>query len=413
MRNIIVRLIAFLGVLCAVSTAAATEKAAIRLGMSAAFTGTSRALGLGLYKGAMSYFAQVNKKGGIKGHQIVLVTYDDGYNPEPMVKNTIRFIEEDRILALFGYVGTPTTTRMLPLLQRYSGEHVLLLFPFSGSQLLREKPYCEDVFNLRGSYVQETKGLVDKFVAIGRRKIGIFYQIDAYGRSGWDGVRKALAQYNLQINGEATYRRGVTFADSMTRQVSILQGFKPDAIISIGSYAACGAFIRDARNDGWDVPIANLSFANSDKLVEQLNGLAGQKQTQLLENLISTQVVPNYKDDSLPVVREYRQAMAQAGNTYPLYGDGIEENQQYGYISFEGYLNARLLCTALAKMADPTDRVALKQVLESMGSVDLGIGASVRFGPGQHQGLNEIYFTTVRDGRVVDMRDEDWERMAK
>src|SRR5262249_13292440 len=100
---------------------------------------------------------------------------------------------------------------------------------------------------------QETAGLVDHFVAIGRKRIAVFYQIDAYGRNGWEGVRSALAKHGLKISGEATYRRGTAYSASLKPQVDILRRSGAEAVVCIGSYAACAAFVRDARDAGWDV----------------------------------------------------------------------------------------------------------------------------------------------------------------
>ena len=158
------------------------------IGMSAAFAGPSRGLGIELYRGAMAYIEEVNAAGGVNGRQIVLRPYNDGYQPIPAVDNTIDLVEQEDVFLLFGYVGTPTVTRILPLLKRYDPQSIHLLFPFTGAQPQREAPYDEFVFNLRASYRQETAGLTDHFVSIGRERIAVFYQADAYGRSGWDGV---------------------------------------------------------------------------------------------------------------------------------------------------------------------------------------------------------------------------------
>src|SRR5439155_18295569 len=131
--------------------------------------------------------------------------------------------------------------------------------------------YDEYVFNLRASYRDETAGLVDHFVTVGRTKIAVFYQIDAYGRNGWDGVREALDRHDhLRIAGEATYRRGAAFTESMRKQVEILRESDPDAVVCVGAYAACAAFVRDARDAGWDVPVANVSFVGSENLLSLL-----------------------------------------------------------------------------------------------------------------------------------------------
>ena len=62
------------------------------------------------------------------------VLRDDVYDPAAAIANTLGFLEEDDVLALFNYVGTPTTTRILPLLQLDAARAMLLLFPFAGAQ---------------------------------------------------------------------------------------------------------------------------------------------------------------------------------------------------------------------------------------------------------------------------------------
>ena len=277
----------------------------IVLGMSAAFSGPSRGLGSELYRGAQACFNHVNDNGGIGGRRITLKLYDDGYQPDPCVRNTMKLMLEDRVFLLFGYVGTPTVTRVLPLLKKFQDERVYLFFPFTGAQPQREPPYGDFAFNLRASYRQETAGLVDNFVRAGRKRIAVFYQADAYGRSGWAGVRAALRKHDGKIVGEATYRRGQRFTGSMRRQVEILTGASPDAVICIGSYAACAGFARDAVDLGLRVPIANLSFVGSENLLKLLTEGRGDPEpyTRLLVN---SQVVPSYEDTSIPAVREYR-----------------------------------------------------------------------------------------------------------
>ena len=242
----------------------------IVLGVSAAFSGPSRGLGTELYRGASAYFSRVNENGGINGRRIVLKMYDDGYQPDPCVENTMKLMLEDEVFLLFGYVGTPTVTRVLPLLKKFQDENIFMFFPFTGAQPQRQPPYGDFAFNLRASYAQETAGLVNNFVGIGKERIAVFYQADAYGRSGWAGVRAALAPHGLRIAGEATYSRGAPYTGTMRRQVEILKASTPDAVICIGAYAACAAFARDAVDLGLEVPIANLSFVGSENMLKLL-----------------------------------------------------------------------------------------------------------------------------------------------
>jgi ABC-type branched-subunit amino acid transport system substrate-binding protein len=128
----------------------------IVIGMSAAFSGPSKGLGIELYRGSTAYLEHVNRTGGVNGQRIAIRAYDDGYNPTPAIQNTIKLIERDNVFLLFNYVGTPTVTRILPLLKSRKNRFVYLFTPFTGAQPLRQPPYGEYVFNLRASYTNET-----------------------------------------------------------------------------------------------------------------------------------------------------------------------------------------------------------------------------------------------------------------
>jgi ABC-type branched-subunit amino acid transport system substrate-binding protein len=384
----------------------------IVVGMSAAFSGPSKGLGIELYRGSMAYLEHINAQGGVHGRRIVLKAYDDGYNPTPAIENTIRLIEKDDAFLLFNYVGTPTVTRCLPLLRQHRDPPVCLFFPFTGAQPQRRPPYSEFVFNLRASYYQETSGLVDHFVEIGRKRVAVFYQIDAYGRNGWAGVRTALARHGLKMVGEATYRRGTPFQDSMRRQVDLLRKADPDVVISIGAYAACAAFIRDARDAGWHVPIANVSFVGSESLLGLLEQAARAAGTDYTRNLVNSQVVPSYHDRTLPAVREYLELTKRYA---PLPPRGLLKEpyqpQPPSFVGLEGFLNAKLLVAILNKMGPPFDRRRLKQAAESIDGLDLGIGVPVTFRADRHQAIDRVYYTVVRDGRFEPL--DDWQRWRK
>lgn len=384
----------------------------IVLGMSAAFKGPTGGLGTELYRGAVAYIEHVNRQGGVNGKKIIIKAYDDGYNPIPAIKNTIRLIEEDQVFALFNYVGTPTVARVLPILKSNSNKHIYLFFPFTGAMPHRKPPYDEYVFNLRASYEQETGGLVENFLKIGRKRIGIFYQADAYGRSGWDGVRKTLTKYGGRIVAEATYQRGAKYTDSFKNQVQILRDAGTDAVISVGAYAACAGFIRDARDMGWDVPIANVSFVGSEFMINLLleeERKTGRKYTY---NLINSQVVPSYEDLSLPAVREYRKLMDLYN---PMPPQNLIESDyrplKYSFVSFEGFLNAKVIVEVLKKMGNEPRRENIKKVVESIKNLDIGIDEKISFSQQKHQALDKVYYTTFKNGKFVPIKDwSEWKK---
>ena len=410
MKYLLIPFFIGLFLLCSSFTAPYAED--IEVGMSAAFKGPTGGLGSELYRGSMAYMDYVNGKGGIYGRKIVIIPYDDGYNPGPAIENTIRLIEKDNVFLLFDYLGTPTVTRILPLLKSYSHKNIYLFFPFTGAQPQRQFPYDAYVFNLRASYHQETEGLVNNFVRIGRKKIAVFYQADAYGRSGWSGVKSTLNKYGLKIVGEATYRRGTKYAESMKQQVEILKATKADAVISIGAYAACAAFIRDARDAGWNVPIANVSFVGSEFLIDLLLKTCGEKKKDYVRNLINSQVVPSYEDMSLEAVRQYRELIDRYNPVPPpRLMDKDYRPLRYSFVSFEGFLNAKLLVEILKRMGNDLDQKKIKQYVEGIKDLDIGIDTKVSFGPHRHQGIDRVYYTTYDHGRFVPIKN--WSRWRK
>jgi branched-chain amino acid transport system substrate-binding protein len=406
------RLVAMTAMAMAVIPWAPAGASEIRIGMSAAFSGASKGLGIELYRGAMTYFEHINRQGGVNGHTIRLLAKDDGYNPIPAIENTIAFVEDEGVFCLFSYVGTPTVTRVLPLLKSYRKRHIYLLFPFTGAQPQREFPYSDFVFNLRSSYYNETAGLVDNLVGVGRSRIAIFYQADAYGRSGWEGVRRGLAKYDLKIVAEATYRRGAAFSESFQRQAEILMASDADAVISIGAYAACAGFIRDVRNAGWEVPIANVSFVDSENMLGLLKQEGQARGADYTRRLINSQVVPCCKKSKLSAVAEYHRLIHNTDIQLPeKLQDSAYQPLVYSSVSLEGFLNAKLMVEIIRRMGATVDRSRIKPVIEAMRSFDIGIDHPVRFGPEKHQALDAVYYTTVRQGMTVPI--SDWNAWSK
>lgn len=387
----------------------AHESKKLVLGMSAAFTGANGEMGIEFYRGVMAYFDHINSQGGVNGWKIKILPRNDGYNPAPCFQNTVKFIQDDNVFALFSYVGTPTTTQILPLLQKLEQHNTVLLFPLTGSQPLRTSPFDQYVFNLRTSYFEETAGLVENLLALGRERIAVFYQNDAYGRNGWDGVRRTLRSHKKKIVSEAAYRRGASFDQDFTKEAALIMEGKPDAIICIGTYASQGAFIRDLRNAGHTLPVAGVSFANSDKMLDLLIKAGERAGKDYTTDLINTQVVPCYEDTSLPTVQLYRKLMDNYKGL-PSIPDANYKPRRFSFVSFEGFLNAMLLEEIIRRMSDDPSRARIREIVQTIQNFDLGIGEKVDFS-NTNQGLHRVYFTTVRDQLFLPIHD--WARWQK
>ena len=106
----------------------------IVFGQSAAFGGPAAALGLGMREGIQAAFNEVNRAGGVHGRKLTLISYDDGYEPDRASANTNRLINDDKVFALIGEVGTPTSQAAQPIATE---AHVPFIGPFTGAGFLR------------------------------------------------------------------------------------------------------------------------------------------------------------------------------------------------------------------------------------------------------------------------------------
>jgi len=385
----------------------------LKIGMSAAFRGPSAGLGTELYRGAQVYYTEINQRGGVHGRTISVVALDDGNEPTPCIKNTIELVEKEQVFFLSNYVGTPTLTRALPVIKRYADRQMILVGNFTGAQLQREEPYVEQVFNIRASYRQEMLALVDRFWQTGARRFGVYYQIDAYGRSGTDGVARGLAQRGATIAAEATYvRNSARFAADVSPAVQALRQAGVDVVLCTGSYQGCGAFVRTARDRGWTVPISNVSFVGSEAMLSLLLSHGKTTGRDYTRGLINSQVVPSYDAVGLPAVVEYRTLMDKHNPQLP---PGLRDPQhaaeQLSFRSLEGFVNAKVIVEALRRSGPSPTRAGFRQALESLKNFDLGIGAPLTFGPERHQGLDNVYFTSVVNGRWAPV--SDWAAAVK
>ncbi len=364
----------------------------ILLGQSAAFKGAAAGLGTELWRGAQAYFDKVNAAGGVNGRKIRVVSMDDGYEGDVTLPNTVKLITQDNVFALFGYVGTPTLVKALPAIQNYSDQGLFLFSNFTGAQPQREPPHNKYVFNVRASYRQETAALVKNFEKLGLNKIGIFIQNDAYGRSGEDGVARALKEKGLAIVAETTYERNVPYETDMDKQVADLKAAGADAVICVGAYNQCAAFIRDVRKAGWDVPIANLSFVGANQLLLKLVEEEKASGKTMTAHLVNSQVVPCWTDTSNALVAEYRADMDQDNPQLPpeLQDPGYKPFP-YSFGALEGYLNAKIFVAILKKTPAKLTRKSFIKAAESTKGLDLGMGSKLSFSPANHQASSQVF----------------------
>ena len=101
------------------------------LGQSCALSGPAKDLGVELRGGLLAAFSKINDEGGVNRREIVLLSRDDGYEPDRAVRNTRELITRDQVFMLIGEVGTPTSKAVAEISEQ-DPPHTATLRTFSG-----------------------------------------------------------------------------------------------------------------------------------------------------------------------------------------------------------------------------------------------------------------------------------------
>ncbi len=379
MKTLLTRLACALALGLATSAACAqpvpgVTSSSILLGESAAFTGPAQQLGIQMRDGMMLWFNHVNAQGGVHGRTIRLVTRDDGYESDRAAENTRKLIEADRVFALVGYVGTPTSKASLPV---FTKAKVPFVGPFTGAELLRT-PLNPYVFNVRASYYNETDAIVEQLLTTGSKRFAVFYQNDSYGLAGLTGVQIAVRKRGGEIVATGTVERNTV---DVAKAIKAILPKRPDAVIMISAYKSIAAFIKTAKKDGYDGQFYNVSFVGSTALANEL-GNEGV-------GVAISQVVPFPWSLSVPVVEEFNKLAKKAK---------VDVN----FSSLEGFLVAKVSVEGLRRAGRNLTRERFMNALESMHDVDFG-GFAVSYSPTNHNGSMYVDLTIIgRDGGFKD-----------
>lgn len=373
-RAILLALAGITGILAAPSffpaTARGVNTTPIILGQSCALSGPAKNLGLEMRAGLLAAFSKINDEGGVNGRDIVLVSRDDGYEPDMAVKNTLDFINTENVFMLIGEVGTPTSEAVIPLVEQHK---IPFFAPFTGAEFLRI-PFRKYVINVRASYFQEMEKLASYLIEVRKiRKIACFYQDDSYGLAGLEGIERALKKRGLDLVSRGSYERNTV---AVLRGLTDVMKAEPEAVVLVGTYSACAEFIKLGKaRTAKDLLYCNISFVGTKNLQATLGRYAS--------NVIVSQVVPCPQDTTIPLIREYIAAMRKYQHDAPV-----------SFTSLEGYIAGKLFFQISSAVPGELQRESFISTMEQIGVFDLG-GVVLQYGPGDHLGMEDTYLTEI------------------
>ena len=344
----------------------------IIFGASLPLSGINSNLGQDIVVGANTYFSHINAKGGVHGRKIEFIQYDDKYEPENTLTNTLTLIHKEKVFGLFGFVGTPTVKRILPIITE-SG--IPFIAPYTGASFLRDGE-IDNIINFRSSYRDEIEALVAFLTEKkGITKFAIFYQNDDYGEEGYIALSSALENRQLRLQAEGTYKRNTLSIRHAIREIAAA---KPEAIILVGAYKPTARFIAKIKECCFNnIIFCPISFVNANALMDELGGDG--------ENILFSQTVPSYDDTSSEEAEKYLKLLSFY---YP--------KEKPSLVSYESYLAAKTVVQALQSNDADVDRKAFINNLKGINKFTLN---NIPLEYHHSQLLNQVYLSTYASGK--------------
>ncbi len=326
-------------------------------------------IGTSLQIGIEAAFNEINSRGGVNGRKFSLITLDDDYEPAKALSNIDRFIEQDQVFAILGSAGTPTVRAVLPIAAQ---QGIPVIAPYTGAEFLREGA-PDNVINLRASYKQETQAVIDYLIERrGATRIGLLYQDDAFGRSGYAGARQALRTHDMEPVAVGLYTANTNAIKSALLDIAPAH---PEAVLLIGTFEPVVAMIKWANRTGLHTQFYTVSVAGNERLLEQLgNSGAG---------VYATQVMPLITRETEEIVLTFKNAL----HAY----DAEAEANVY---SLEGYIAGRLAAAGVRACRQEMNRECFLRSLQNAQLLSID-GFRLQFGHNDNQGSDAVYLTVI------------------
>ncbi len=381
-RNRLVMTVLMLGLallwIFPVSALSETEKPVYKIGGLFSITGPSSFLGDPEKKSMELAIEQINAAGGINGHMLAAVIYDDEGDPSKAVNAASKLIESDKVIAIVGPSLTPTTLAVMPMIQK---AQIPFISCAAGNKIVQ--PVDPWVFKTAQSDILAVAAIYTHMKAQHIKKIGILTVANAFGESGKEQLINQAPQFGLTIV------KAESFGDKdtdMTAQITKIRQENPDAIICWGTNPGPAVIAKNIQQLGVTIPLYQSHGVASPKFIE-LAGPAAEGILLPTGKILVTDLLPD-TDPQKKVLTDYIVA--------------YESKYKLPVSGFGGYAYDAIQILAKALVGTGGDKEKIRQNIENLKN-HVGISGIFNFSPTEHNGLGSEAFVMVR------IKNNKWE----
>ena len=323
-----------------------------------------------------AYFKMINDQGGTNGRKIRFIYENDSYQPAKTVAAVKKLVEEDKVFALVGGLGTAHNAAVMDYLVQNNVPHV---WPATGTTALAV-PLKKNIYAVQLNYTTEAT-LATQYAldTMGTKKIAVFYQNDAFGKEGLDAVQAELKKRNLPAATGVSYETADT---NFSAQALKLQTTGADTVILYAVPKPGGSIIAEMGKIGYAPKLLSSSVIN-DPSIFQLAGTA-------INGMLIEAYLPAFDDTSNPKIVEYQSFMAK-----------YAPKEQIGGFTESGYTYGQVFIEALKRAGKELTREGFMTNLDQMQNFTGSLVPSLSYSATDHAGVKAAYFQAAKDGKFV------------
>jgi branched-chain amino acid transport system substrate-binding protein len=347
----------------------------IVLGSIQDLSGPIAGFGKQVRMGMMLRVDEANEQGGLNGRKLKLLVEDSAYDPRKAVLAAQKLVNQDKIFAMVGHIGTAQNMAAMPVQFQ---KNVINFFPVTAARQMYD-PFHKLKYAFAATYYDQMKLVVPKLVREkGAKKVCSMYQDDEFGLEVFRGAEDGLKGMGLAMADSTTFKRGATdFASQMQK----LAASQCDLVVMGTLIRETIGGIATARRLGFNPTFVGSSGAYTD-LIHKLGGPA-------MNGFYAAMSVQHpYLDEASQPLRfwanKYKTKFNEDPTVFSVYGYSVIDS----FIRAAGKTGSNLNTESFIKAMD-----TMKIPPDIFGS------AEMTFSPTKRLGSNATRLSQLQDNR--------------
>ncbi len=347
----------------------------IMLGSIQDLSGPLAGFGKQLRLGMMLRVDEVNEQGGVHGRKLKLQIEDSGYDPKKAVLAAQKLVNQDKIFAMVGHIGTAQNLAAMPV---QFEKNVINFFPVTAAREMYE-PFHKLKYSFAATYYDQMRTALPKLIKEkSARKVCTLYQDDEFGLEVVRGAEAGLKTLNMEFAEKTSYKRGAT---DFSSQVAKMKAAGCDFVVLGTIIRETIGAIAESRKTGFNPTFMGSSAAYTD-LIHKLGGKA-------MDGLYATMTVQHpYLDEASQPIRFWANKYKTKFNEDPTVFS------VYGYNVIDAFIRA-------AQKAGPG--LSTDSFIKAMDSMtippDIFGSAEAKFGPQKRLGSELSRLSQLQDAK--------------